>query len=173
MKVLFVSDNHGDEEILQEIVTQFAGQVDGIFHCGDSNLAPSTPVMKNYATVIGNTDWGFDYPSIITRQIDDQVVTVTHGHLYQVNTTLTPLLLLAQETNADIVAYGHTHQLAVTERDQRLFINPGSISFPRGEYVGIGGTFAIVEATDEDFHVQYYDRHFQPVPKLKFTFKRG
>lgn len=172
MKILLVSDNHGDEEILKTIADHFAGQVDGMFHCGDSNLPSSQPLMKQYATVIGNTDWGLDYPKVVTRQIAGEVITVTHGHLYQVDTTLTPLLLLGQATKADVIAYGHTHQLAVTERDNRLFINPGSISFPRGQYVGIGGTFAIVEATPDYFRVQYYDRHLQPVPKLKFSFQR-
>nr|WP_295730001.1 metallophosphoesterase [uncultured Limosilactobacillus sp.] len=173
MKILLVSDNHGDKKILETIADHFAGQVDEMFHCGDSNIDASRQLMKRYSTVIGNTDWGLDYPEVVTRHIKGQVITVTHGHLYQVNRTLTPLLLLAQETNADVVAYGHTHQLAVTQRDQRLFINPGSISLPRGQYANIGGTFAIVEATTDQFNVQYYDRNLKPIPKLKFIFHRN
>lgn len=172
MKVLLVSDNHGDEQILQKIHRQFLGKVDAFFHCGDSNLRPTEPVMKNFQTVVGNTDWGIDYPRVITQQIDHQTITVTHGHLYHVNSSLTPLLLLSKETNADVVAYGHTHQLAVTVEDQRLFINPGSISQPRGQYANIGGTFAIVEVTMNEFLVQYYNRQLLPIPELKFKLQR-
>ncbi|WP_251547171.1 YfcE family phosphodiesterase [Limosilactobacillus caecicola] len=172
MKVLFVSDNHGDEAILEQIRQTFGNQVSALFHCGDSNLASHQPGIQGYQTVIGNTDWGLDYPQVVTEQVDDQVVTVTHGHLYQVNMTLTPLLLLGQETHADIIAYGHTHQLAVTMEEQRLFINPGSISFPRGTYTGIGGTFAIVDANSQRFIVQYYDRQMHAVPDLHFKFER-
>lgn len=172
MKVLLVSDNHGDERVLQKITTHFQGRVDALFHCGDSNLEPSNPVMKNFQTVTGNTDWGIDYPKVITKQVGEQTITVTHGHLYQVNSSLTPLLLLAKERNADVIAYGHTHQLAVSQEDHRLFINPGSISIPRGEYAYLQGTFAIVELTSSDFRVQYYNRQMQPIPELAFQFER-
>ena len=172
MKILLVSDNHGDKSILKTIMQRFGNQVDGLFHCGDSNLASSLPIMTNFRTVMGNTDQGMNYPKVITQQIGDQVVTVTHGHLYHVNMTMTPLLLLAQETQADVVAFGHTHQLAVTMEDNRLLINPGSISYPRGQYADIGGTFAIVEATKDYFNVQYYDRKMQALPNLKFSWHR-
>lgn len=172
MKVLLVSDNHGDVQILKTIQERFAKRVDGMFHCGDSNVEPTDPVMARFQTVVGNTDWGLDYPKVITQTFGDQRITVTHGHLYQVNTTMTPLLLLAKETGADVLAYGHTHQLAVTVEDHRLLINPGSISQPRGQYAGIGGTFAIVEATPRRFEVQYYNRELRALPDLHFNFQR-
>lgn len=172
MKILLVGDNHGDIQILKAIDNLFKTKVDMMFHCGDSNISAEQSPMNDFQTVIGNTDQQFDYPKVITRTVDSQVVTVTHGHLYHVGMTMTPLLLLGQETNADIVAYGHTHQLAVTMEDNRLFINPGSISFPRGSYARIGGTFAIIKATKDYFHVQYFDRNLQPIPNLKFAFDR-
>ena len=38
-----------------------------------------------------------------------------------------------------------THQLGVEVINGKLLLNPGSISYPRGKYTAIGGTFAIVE----------------------------
>ncbi len=38
MKIVVVSDNHGDREIIQKIVDHYEGKVDGIFHCGDSEF---------------------------------------------------------------------------------------------------------------------------------------
>ena len=58
MKVLLVSDNHGEGQILDRIVQIFGDQVDLMMHCGDSNLDPSTDVMTPFLTVEGNTDWG-------------------------------------------------------------------------------------------------------------------
>ncbi|MCI5812822.1 MAG: metallophosphoesterase [Limosilactobacillus coleohominis] len=173
MKILLVSDNHGDVQILKSIDAAFKLKVDQLFHCGDSNLSFSISPMRDFQTVLGNTDQKLDYPKVITQKIDNQNVTVTHGHLFQVGMTMTPLLLLAKETKADIVAYGHTHQLAVAMDDNCLFINPGSISYPRGEYAKIGGTFAVVDATQEHFDVQYFDRNLQPIPELKFGFARA
>lgn len=52
-------------------------------------------------------------------------------------------------------------------------INPGSISFPRGKYASIGGTYALLE-TDEDYYrIQYYDRDMKPIKELKVVFERG
>ena len=60
----------------------------------------------------------------------------------------------------------------MTVEDGMLMINPGSISLPRGQYAGLGGTYAVVEATGERFVVDYYDRNNQPVTDLHFVFNR-
>ncbi|HJA73944.1 MAG TPA: YfcE family phosphodiesterase [Candidatus Limosilactobacillus faecipullorum] len=171
MKVLLVSDNHGDAQILQTIHDHFEGKVDAFFHCGDSNLPSNDPVMAPYQTVIGNTDWGFTYPSIVQKEFPAGKVVITHGHKYQVNTSLTPLLMLAREKQALIMGFGHTHQLGCEVVKGTLFINPGSISQPRGEYTRLGGTFATVEVTSNTFEVQYYTRDCHPVNELKFSLK--
>lgn len=38
MKILVVSDNHGDRDCLVDLVNHYEGQVDALFHCGDSEL---------------------------------------------------------------------------------------------------------------------------------------
>lgn len=172
MKLLFVSDNHGDAAILKQISQHFGGQVAGMFHCGDSNLDATDPVMAPFQTVVGNTDWGPEYPTVISEQVGEVKVVVTHGHRYQVNTTLTPLILLGRQEQADVVAFGHTHQLGCQVVNDTLLINPGSISQPRGQYAGLGGTLAVVDVLPDRFEVQYYDREMQPVAELQRTLKR-
>lgn len=81
-------------------------------------------------------------------------------------------MLKGQEQEADMVCYGHTHQLAVTVESGMLMINPGSISLPRGQYAGLGGTFAVVELTANRFVIDYYNRDSQPVADLHFAFDR-
>ena len=159
MKALFVSDNHGDRAILQKIAARFSNEVDIMLHCGDSNLEPSDPVMQPFKTVIGNTDWGLDYPQSRLAVADQERI-------------LPPLMLLAKEQRATIAAYGHTHQLAVEFNQGTLYLNPGSISQPRGQYQNIGGTLAIVMADSNKLDVQYYDRRMQPINDLHFVFLR-
>lgn len=173
MKALIVSDNHGDEDILRQLVANFANRVDVLIHCGDSELTPTNPVMQHFVAVKGNNDWNADYPLNQVVDCQNEKIFVTHGHRYQVNYSLTPLMLKGEEQQADIVCYGHTHQLATTMNTGTLFINPGSISLPRGEYARLGGTFAVAEATAQSFVVRYYDRDLKPVPELHFEFKRG
>lgn len=173
MKALIVSDNHGDKDILNQLVVNFAHQADVLIHCGDSELPPTDPVMQHFVAVKGNNDWDADYPFNQVVDCQGTKILVTHGHRYQVNYSLTPLMLKAEEEQADIVCYGHTHQLAVTMNAGTLFINPGSISLPRGEYTRLGGTFAMVETGGGLLTVDYYDRTLKPVPELHFEFKRG
>lgn len=173
MKILVVSDNHGDQRILEQLVKRWQPHVDLLIHCGDSELEPSQPVMQQFTmSVLGNNDWGLDYPKEQTKVEGPWRIYTTHGHLYHVNSTLTPLMLKGKEQQASMVCYGHTHQLAVTMEDGMLMINPGSISLPRGQFARIGGTFAVVELTPTKFIVDYYDRNSQPVPELHFEFNR-
>jgi putative phosphoesterase len=44
------------------------------------------------------------------------------------------LLYHAKEAQADIVCFGHTHRPYVEEIDNILFINPGSLCYPRSKY---------------------------------------
>ena len=52
MKILLVSDNHGDVQILKSIDAAFKLKVDQLFHCGDSNLSSSVSPMRDFQTVL-------------------------------------------------------------------------------------------------------------------------
>lgn len=172
MKALIISDNHGDQLILEKVTTAFANQVDLLVHCGDSELPASSPLMEPFVAVAGNNDWHAGYPQDRLVSVGGVRVFATHGHHYQVNFSLTPLMLKGEEQGADIICYGHTHRRAVAVDQGILMINPGSISLPRGQDAEIGGTFALVEADAHRFIVDYYDRQCQPVADLHFIFPR-
>lgn len=173
MKMLVVSDNHGDRQILTDIVNRYRDDVDIMVHCGDSELVPTSMPMTAFHAVLGNNDYGIDYPVQRTLTVGEDRILVVHGDRDRVNYSMTPLLLRGQAENATIVCYGHTHQLAVSVEQGILFINPGSISLPRGEYASIGGTFAIVQADTRHWQVDYYNRSLQPISELHFEFNRS
>jgi putative phosphoesterase len=54
-----------------------------------------------------------------------------HGHRYDVKGTTADLIEEAENMAVDIVVYGHTHIVDVTERKNLLVLNPGSVSRPR------------------------------------------
>lgn len=172
MKALVISDNHGDVKILQTVKDEFGDQVDVMVHCGDSELPSDSSAMAHFKAVKGNNDWGQSYPGQLNFTLMGTNFLVVHGDHDQVNYSLTPLMLKSQSLGAQVACYGHTHQLAVSMEDGILFINPGSISLPRGEYARLGGTFAIVDITPKQFVVDYYRRNCQLVPELHFEFRR-
>ncbi|VDG19228.1 YfcE family phosphodiesterase [Lactobacillus sp.] [Lactiplantibacillus mudanjiangensis] len=171
MKCLVVSDSHGDRQILVDLLAAYQGKVDAFFHCGDSELTVDDDVFKQMAVVQGNMDFDSQLPEEVVQTVADTMVYMTHGHLVGVNFSLDHLLANAQQHHAQLAFFGHTHQLGVERHDGILCLNPGSISYPRGEFARIGGTYAIVETNDTAIDVQYYDRQQQPVSTLKFHFE--
>lgn len=170
MRCLVVSDSHGDRDILVQLVNAYQGQVDAFFHCGDSELQHDDPVFDNVNVVRGNMDFDGQLPAACQVTVAGVPVYMTHGHLVGVNMGLDHLLANAKAAGARLAFFGHTHQLGVARHDGILVLNPGSISYPRGEFTRLGGTYAIVTTSDTAIDIQYYDRQMQPVPELKFHF---
>ena len=80
------------------------------------------------------------------------------------------LSLQAQEAGANIALFGHIHQ-AVAELDKNiLFVNPGSISQPRGP-VQVP-SYAIIDSEAKNYHVEYYNRAHQSIEELAADFER-
>lgn len=169
MQYLFVSDAHGDRDILMTLFAKYHNQVTQIFYNGDSELPANDRVFNDVLTVAGNMDFDASYPLDNCYQ-EENIIFQTHGHRYDVNFSLTELLRKAKQVNAQIATFGHTHQLGVEVIDGILCLNPGSISQPRGKYAYLGGTYAIVTVTKQNYRVQYYDRQQNLLPELDFTF---
>ncbi|RRK11100.1 metallophosphoesterase [Lactiplantibacillus garii] len=170
MQCLVVSDSHGDRDILVQLLNAYRGKVDAFFHCGDSELQHDDPVFDNMYVVRGNMDFDGQLPEEQHPTVSGVPVYMTHGHLVGVNLGLDHLLANAEAVSAQLAFFGHTHQLGVERHGGILMLNPGSISFPRGEFTRIGGTYAIVTTAEKAIDVQYYDRQMQAVPELKFHF---
>ena len=53
MKILAISDNHGDETILEQVLSIHETEVDSFIHCGDSELSDVHPLWQQYSVVKG------------------------------------------------------------------------------------------------------------------------
>lgn len=167
MRYLVVSDNHGDREILVKLFEEYRGKVDAIFHCGDSELTLDDPVWEGVTVVRGNCDYQGDFPIEQVKQVGEDTIYITHGHLKNVRFGLMQLMNAAAENDANIVFFGHTHMIGCEVVKGRLFLNPGSISQPRGPLQF--QAYAIVDSEADRYDIQYYGRDFQPLPDLHFS----
>lgn len=131
MKLLVMSDTHGDEDIIK-IVRDRHPNMDVVVHCGDSELPFQHPYLVDVKKVRGNCDGDKSFPNEIQFEQDGFRFFATHGHLFNVKSTLMNLYYRAKELEADIVFFGHSHLLGIEEIDNILFINPGSLLKPRG-----------------------------------------
>ena len=130
-KVLVISDSHGLTKELEIIRERHLKEVDLMIHCGDSQLMPDDKAISGYLTVMGNCDFGGGYPMETISEAAGRKFFITHGHRYSVKSTLMKLKYKAQEVNADIVCFGHSHVLGAEVIDGTLYLNPGSIRLPR------------------------------------------
>ena len=129
-KVLIISDSHGLTNELKDIRARHH-DIDEAIHCGDSELKEDDPNLSGYRVVSGNCDWNGNFPNEIVLDYGGLTVLVTHGHLYDIKRSLMKLEYKAQEADANIVCFGHSHVAYAEDINDRLFLNPGSIRLPR------------------------------------------
>lgn len=163
MKYLIISDNHGDEAIVENLIKNYEQQVDKIIHCGDLEMTKDNNLLKKLNYVKGNCDFE-KFPNEIVIESENDKIFVTHGHLYGVNFDLMKLKYKALELGCNLVCFGHTHVPLVEKDENILLINPGSISQPR-IYPPIP-TYVILESLSDKYVINYYNRNDEKVDLL-------
>lgn len=144
-----MSDTHGDAEVIK-LVRDRHEQVDAIIHCGDSELPFDHPYLDGVKRVRGNCDRDGRFPNDEQFDIEGTTIFVTHGHLYNVKSSMLNLMYRAKEVGADLVFFGHTHQLGMELIDDILFVNPGSLLKPRGRDEK---SYVIIEFNGYKWHI--------------------
>jgi uncharacterized protein len=137
IRLLVVSDSHGELVLLKKIFKKNAGSYDSVVHLGDGagdigRIGMETGVVY---LVSGNMDDGSrDLPEVIGAvEMEGIRVLMTHGHHHQVKNTIEELAKEARKRNATLVLYGHTHEQDLTTiKDGTVFFNPGAVK--RGSY---------------------------------------
>ncbi len=164
-KILIVSDSHG---LANELITvKERHAADFMIHCGDSELKMDDPVLKDFYLVGGNCDFDTRYPDEQVLELDGLKLFVVHGHLHQVKQNLMVLVNEARKRGAAVVCYGHTHAANVSQSEDQLLINPGSIILPRGIKEK---TYAILEwENKKELKVKFYNLSGESIQELDYT----
>lgn len=83
--------------------------------------------------ILGNNDYSLEN-SIASEQmleINGRNIFACHGHNYKVKANLNYLSYRAEELNADICLFGHSHIYTNEKINGIYYFNPGSPSYPR------------------------------------------
>ena len=142
MKVLIVSDTHGQDENLEETVLREA-PFDYLIHCGDvegREIFIEALAECPCTIVAGNNDFFTDLP---------------YDH-YFVSQDYDKLVENAQAKGCKIAMYGHTHMPVIENEDGILVINPGSLTYPRQR--GRRPSYAVMqieEGKDPQVEIRY------------------
>lgn len=131
MKILVLSDSHGEKFVLERIIKK-ERDVDMIIHLGDG-LDEFEDIMLNSKitnySVAGNCD--FETTAPYTRIINaaGKRIFIAHGHTFDVKENHSEIIQAAKSKNADICLFGHTHMNDATICNGLLMINPGAVSY--------------------------------------------
>lgn len=130
MRILVISDSHGDSFAVRQAISQqpeakilfFLG--DGEYDLGFLGSSPSDLFVHK---VRGNCDYGSSLPAYVIDEVSNVRIYACHGYAENVKYTLEHLRARAQDNKASIALYGHTHVPDTTYSDGIWFVNPGSI----------------------------------------------
>ncbi|GAA0682430.1 MULTISPECIES: phosphodiesterase [Clostridium] len=153
MKIAILSDIHGYPEKFSKALEYFSG-CDMILCAGDILYhGPRNPILDGYNPKAlveeikkcpipilisrGNCDAEVDLMVLDLPLISEYIVyekdgtrfIMTHGH----NQDGCDLEKIASTYNADVIITGHTHVRKCLTKDGVTYINPGSISVPKGD----------------------------------------
>lgn len=150
MKILVFSDSHGNLANCFEVLKKTFKSVSYVIHLGDyikdvDSLKTAYPELE-FINVCGNCDFGTNLFSEKLIVLGDKRIFITHGHRYNVKRNLVNLSYVAEEQRADICLFGHTHIPIITNENDIVFMNPGSISQPRSINVC---SYGIIEICDD------------------------
>ena len=135
MKLLVVSDVHGDLDALERAVDAEA-DTDAVIFLGDGlALSPRASIYG----VRGNCDYASFAPPDGLAAFGGVLFYYTHGNLYNVKNELDTLADAARARGADAALYGHTHCAGCEERSGVVLFNPGALSRVQGR-----GSYGVV-----------------------------
>ena len=146
MLIAVLSDTHRYESYIK-MAAKMCKSADIVLHLGD-NVSDVEIIKKHTGKdvvfVKGNCDIERSAKVEQLIELENKKIFMTHGHEYGVKSSLLNLNYRAKELGADIALYGHSHIASIEKHDGIWFVNPGSVSLPRG----LKHTIAFIEIKD-------------------------
>ena len=146
MKIVIVSDSHGEINLLRKIVNQHF-DADVFLHLGDSQLPEE--YLHPFVSVKGNGDYFMPYPRYRILKTPYGNFYCEHGHLRSIVST--DFLKMNQCIG---YLYGHSHCRKNVIIDGMHYINPGSLTRPRD---GLNGCYIVMNCEKNEIKIDYIE----------------
>lgn len=152
MKIAILSDTHNAKSYIDKAIKYLDG-CDLIIHAGD-NFSDSKYIHKvtniGVMAVKGNCDFE-NVEEELFFEVEGKKIFLCHGDRYDVKYGMSTIEKRAKKLGADIVVFGHTHIPLRVENEGIIYMNPGSLAFPKGvDYRG----FLIVTLEKENIDIE-------------------
>jgi hypothetical protein len=152
MRVMVLSDTHGELENLKAALSLLGRSVDLVLHLGDGAHDAShihgIASPPTYA-VRGNGDFDQDLPQTLLLPLGRALAWCAHGHRHGAGEASgdSAMAREAKKARAGIVLHGHTHAPRLERKHGLLYCCPGSLSRPR---TAAGPSFAVIRCHPKD-----------------------
>ena len=169
MKILVASDLHGSLDWSNKMLEQVNQKkpdlivlLGDLYYHGPRNPLPDGYNPKVLSEILnqfkdkllvlkGNCDAEVDemisefkFHSSLSMNVSGKTVYFSHGHNFNIDNL--------PEGDFDIMFYGHFHTHFIKEKQGKLFVNPGSVSLPKG---GTTNSYAVL--TDNNVSIFDFD----------------
>lgn len=124
MRIGVVSDTHGR---MHPRVAEVLAGVDHIVHAGDVRDLDDLAALRSIApvtAVAGNCDKGRETGAILKKVESFTIAGVRVSVVHELSD------LPSGGRAADLIVHGHTHRCEVVQRDGRVWLNPGTATWP-------------------------------------------
>ena len=140
MKILLLSDTHGQDEIMFDLVKIYPN-MDLYLHAGDS--LSDEYFIHPFISVKGNCD---QYPFSEFYRVYTPIGYLLMRHL--------PYFDSKQINDNKILIHGHTHRAKVNIDGDKVFLCPGSPNLPKDD---TEGTYMILDLKEKGSYVYIHD----------------
>lgn len=138
MRILVISDSHGDSLGIRKAVEQQPSAELVVFLGDGERDFDLCHIEKPCIKVRGNCDWGSQLPAFVVTEEKGYTIYCTHGYAENVKYGDDILKMRARDCGAHIALYGHTHNPVTYYEDGLWIVNPGSLR---------DGSYAVVDIT--------------------------
>ena len=158
MRLLVISDTHGDIEVALQVLGTLEG-IDRVLHLGDyvrDGWLMESRAAIPVTSIKGNMDGSFSNDDYQILNTEFGFIYLTHGHMEAAKYGPENLLYKASSLGCKAAMYGHTHVPEYKNLGGMYLLNPGSLTHPRGNRQG---SYAVVTTSPDSFQatILYWD----------------
>lgn len=130
MRILVLSDSHGDYFTMQKII-KAQPDAEVVIFLGDGHYdferCKHFLDGKRIYAVKGNNDFHCDYPKNTIICEGGIKIYITHGHYEYVKSSFGRLITVAKDNNCTLALYGHRHEQREENCDGVKLFSPGAV----------------------------------------------
>lgn len=137
----------------------------------ESDMRAALPPLPRSFIVVGNMDYGSSYNFHEQVQLDDFNLLLIHGTQLRPRGNIEQLWEILQQIGGDVAVHGHTHRAAIDLYEDRLFLNPGTISGATGGWGGrADASFIELEVQSSEMKVTLHQTDWRVVKTSEIHF---